>query len=78
MYFSIRSSFCFPYFVAAGETAVLACGEATGLTLGDAVTFGEDIAGVSETTGTLGLTVGVATFDLQPESIASSIKASVI
>ncbi len=61
---------------AVGVTVAVTLGLA--LTLGLAVTAGEGIAGLSETTGTLGLTVGVTVAFLQPPSIASSIRASVI
>jgi len=75
----MHSSLSYPvYFEAAGEAAGLAVGftaaEAFGLAAGD----GEGIAGLVETTGTLGLIVGVTTFDLHPPSIATSINPSVI
>jgi len=68
----------FAYFEVVGAAAGLADGFTVAETFGLEATAGEGIAELSETTGTLGLTVGVTTFDLQPPSIARSIKIIVI
>ena len=63
----MRSSFSV-YFVTVGDV--------TGLTVGLAFIDGDGIAGLSDTTGTFGLTVGVTTFDLQPQSSAVRVSTS--
>ena len=67
-----------------GEAAGEVAGEAFGLcegaseAFGLALTDGEGIAGLSETTGTFGLADGVVVLVLQPPSIARSNRARTI
>ncbi|PKM71583.1 MAG: hypothetical protein CVU91_13195 [Firmicutes bacterium HGW-Firmicutes-16] len=61
---------------AAGEAAGL--GETCPVGAGLSPVVGEGIAGLCETTGTFGLTVGVVSVFLQPPSIARIIRANVM
>ncbi len=60
---------------AAGEAEALGLAEGAAEVFGLALTDGEGIAGLCETTGTFGLADGFVVFVLQPPSIARSNRA---